>query len=542
MKQEKYAELFASEARAHLNQIGNALIALEREPGDRESLDAIFRSAHTIKGMAAAMGYDVVTRLAHSFESALERLRGLQGPVDAPVVDLLLEASDSLEDAVEATAAGAEPADPTPLVERLEDLKSGAGTLRSAPSGAERQPAKPGGAVREAGRARAARVHVDIRRLDALMNQLGELMIVRGQLGALADALGSEQLREAVDRAGGIIAEMQVEVVESRMVPVWQVFDRFPRLIRDSARAEGKEVEIEISGKGLELDRSLLDAITDPLIHLLRNAVGHGIESPEEREKAGKPRVGRIDLSAQRERSRVVIVVRDDGRGIDRERAIARAREEGLLAPSVEPTDQELFRILARPGFSTAERVTTLAGRGVGLNVVEDCVRGLGGSVELNTEEGLGSTFRLELPLTIAMVHSVIVEVGGQTYGLPVRFARESFESTEAAVEEAHGGEWVTWRDERIPLTRLQRLFRTNGKAADDSSGDGRLKLVALEFGGERLAVAVDRFVGEEEVVVKTFDQPVGALPAFSAATVRPDGRVALLLDVGSLHHFGIRE
>ena len=537
MNQTKYAELFASEAREHLALIARSLVALESEPGDQESLDAIFRSAHTIKGMAAAMGYSVVTRLAHSFESALERLRGHETPVDAQVIDLLLECSDRLEEAVDITEAGGEAPDPSSLIERLANLNESA-----AEPGARGRPARQAATGMDAEhrqrRSRTARVGVDIRRLDNLMNQVGELMIVRSRLGALATELSSEPLQDAVERAGGIIRDIQAEVVESRMVPVWQVFDRFPRLVRDIARQEGKEVELEISGKGLELDRSLLDAITDPLIHLLRNAVDHGIESPKERESLGKPRAGRIHVSAQRERSRVVITVEDDGRGVDRQAAIARARESGTLDPNREPTDQELFRILARPGFTTAERVTTLSGRGVGLNVVDDCTRALGGSIELSTEPGAGTLIRLELPLTVAIVHAVMVEVMGETYGLPVRFAREIFEITEEDVEVAHGREWISWRDERVPLQRLRRLFNGGASSGGSTGSDGNgrtLKLVALEFGGERIAIAVDRFLGEQEVVVKTFDPPLGALSVFSAATVRPDGRPALLLDVGSL-------
>jgi two-component system chemotaxis sensor kinase CheA len=308
-------------------------------------------------------------------------------------------------------------------------------------------------------------------------------------------------------------------------------------VVRDAARAAGKEVELVITGKEMELDRSLLDAMADPLVHLLRNAVDHGIEPGEEREGLGKPRAGRVELEARRERSRVVIVVRDDGRGIDREAVIARARREGLLDEADQPSDEQLFRIVARPGFSTAGEVTTLSGRGVGLNVVEEIVRGLGGSVELESEAGVGTRVRLELPLTLAIVPALIVRVSGQLYALPATFTRESFELSEAEVERAHGAEWVTWRDRRVPLVRLARLF-ANGSAPPspvESGSPGVLKLVALDFGGRRAVVAVDGFQGEEEVVVKPFDTPRGTIPVFAGATVRPDGRPALVLDAGRL-------
>lgn len=545
-QQDKYAQLFAAEAREHLAEMSGALVALEGSPDDLESLNTVFRSVHTIKGMAGAMGYDVASRLAHNIESVLDELRTGRRQVSTDLIDILLKSTDLLDTAVEATVEGREPPDPAAAIERLvlwrlagdgaaaaEQDQASASSAAVADSGAA---GALHAAERSSRRADSSRVRVDIRRLDVLLNLMGELTIVRGRLQAMAEELDSEPMQELVEEAGRLVTEMQTQVVESRMVPMWQVFDRFPRLVRDAARTAGKVVEIEILGKELELDRSLIDAISDPLVHLLRNAVDHGIESPEERERAGKPRSGRIELSARRERSRVVIVVRDDGRGIDRERIEAEARRRGMLADDVTPSDYELFNIMARPGFSTAEEVTSLSGRGVGLNVVDDTIRSLGGSVELRTEKGAGTTIRLELPLTLVIMPALIVAVAGQPYALPATFIRESFEYVEEEVEQAHGREWVRWREERIPLTRLQSLFGDgDGKAVPNGSGNGVLNLVALEFGGERLAVSVDEFVGEEEVVVKSFDMPRGAVPVFSGATVRPDGRPALVLDVGNL-------
>ncbi|MGD2215728.1 MAG: chemotaxis protein CheA [Gemmatimonadales bacterium] len=540
-QQQKYAELFAAEAREHLAEMGRALVALEEEPGDQTSLDAIFRSVHTIKGMAAAMGYDVPTQLAHNIESVLDELRSGRRTVNTEVVDLLLETSDLLEAAVEATVAGKTPADPAAAIEqlvlwRLAEVGKAEPTPQREPDAA----AKPAPATEQrvapaSRRSDSSRLRVDIRRLDALMNLMSELMILRGELKALADQLGAEPLQDAVERAGRLIGEMQAHVVESRMVPVWQIFDRFPRLVRDASRSVGKEIELEISGKQLELDRSLLDAISDPLVHLLRNAVDHGIEHPDQRERAGKPRFGRIELTAQRERSRLVINISDDGRGIDREAVTERAKRDGLLGADEEPTDQMLLRIMARPGFSTAAQVTTLSGRGVGLDVVETAIRGLGGSVGFRSEPGAGTAFRLDLPLTLAILRALIVEVDGQVYALPATFTRESFELEEAAVQRAHGQEWVHWRGERVPLTRLRTLFSGDTGNGSSKDGVGFLNLVGLEFGESRLVISVDELLGEEEIVIKPFDLPRGAVPVFSGAIVRPDGRPALVLDVGNL-------
>jgi two-component system chemotaxis sensor kinase CheA len=550
-QQEKYAGLFAAEAREHLAEMSRALVALESEPNNRDSLDAIFRSVHTIKGMAAAMGYEVATHLAHNIESVLDELRLEKRTVDSAVVDILLQSSDQLEEVVVATVEGREPPDPAAMVEQLVLWRISEGAAApTAPAGetsaadkparkkvADSKPAASRRPERSAARS-DSRVRVDIRRLDALMNLIGELAIVRGQLRALAAETGMEAMQDAVERAGGLIGEMQVQVVESRMVPVWQIFDRFPRVVRDAARTLGKEIEFDVAGKNLELDRTLLDAISDPLVHLLRNAVDHGIESPEKRKQAGKPPTGHIALSARREKSRVIVEVRDDGRGIDRNKVIAKARDAGILERDAEPSAQELFRIMARPGFSTAAKITELSGRGVGMDVVHNAIRGLGGAVELVTEIGVGTTFRMELPLTLAILRALVVKVNGQVYAVPATFTRESFEVHESEVQEVHGREWVDWHDHLLPLTRLQKMFAAdsgNGSNGSNGSAEDTVHVVALEFGGSRLAVSVDGYVGEEEIVVKAFNMPLGAVPVCSGATVRPDGRPALVLDVGSL-------
>ncbi len=541
-EEKKYAELFAMEARDQLTNLARALVDLEGQPTDPELLNSIFRALHTIKGMSAAMSYDVPTRLSHNMESVLDELRSGRRSIDRELIDLLLEGADALGEAVEATVAGGQTVDPAPVVDRLVMWRLNRTAEATRPTGpAEETRAsgvtgRAGAAHRSrtaAARADAGRLRVDVRRLDSLMNLVGELTIVRGELEGLATGIDSEPLHEALERTGRLIADLQSEVVESRMVPVWQVFDRFPRLVRDAARLGGKEIDLVISGKELELDRALLDAISEPLVHLLRNAVDHGIEPAEEREASGKPRTGRIELTARRERSRVTIEVIDDGRGVDRQAVLARARREGLAVGEDDSSDLSLFRVLAHPGFSTATEVTTLSGRGVGLNVVEESIRGLGGSVELTSHKGAGTRVRLELPLTLAIVRALIVRVGEHSYALPATFARESFEVAESAIKEAEGREWVDWRDELVPLTRLPALFGADGPVSGGLSEN--VSVVGLEFGGLRTAVSVDDFEGEEEIVIKPVTMPCGAVPVFSGATVRRDGRPALVLDAGSL-------
>ena len=401
------------------------------------------------------------------------------------------------------------------------------GALRPGASAAAEAPAAGVGAARPGG----VRVRVDIRRLDALMNLVGELVLVREELRREANRRDAPELRDLADRASRIVADLQREVLQSRMVPVWHAFDRFPRVVRDTARALGKEVELVVEGKEIELDRSMLDEVGDPLVHLLRNAVDHGIEPPEERVRVGKPRAGRVRLAAVRHRDTVVIEVSDDGRGIRRDAVLARARALGLVPADAPATlgDRELWRILAHPGLSTASEVTGVSGRGVGLNVVEERVRALGGSVTLESREGEGTTFRLELPLTLAIVRALLVRCGDHAYAIPIVHARETGQWPAEAVERAGGHEWVRWRDELVPLVRLRRVLGSNG------TEPARFHAVTLEVAGRRFALAVDALVGEQEIVVKTFDAPRDTLPIFAGATVLPDGRPVLILDVASL-------
>ncbi|MDE3129246.1 MAG: chemotaxis protein CheA [Gemmatimonadota bacterium] len=392
-----------------------------------------------------------------------------------------------------------------------------------------------GGAPRPAEPALAGRtarhVRIDLRRLDALMNLIGELVIARGRLQQIGAQLASPALDEMLQQASRLIADLRDEIVSSRMVPVWQVFDRFPRLVRDSARATGKQIDFTIEGKEIELDRSMLDEIGDPIVHLLRNAIDHGFESPDERERAGKPRAGRLTLSAARDRSAVVIRVSDDGRGIDRARVLDKARAAGLVdASKTELTDDELMRLVARPGFSTAERVTDLSGRGVGVDAVFSRVRALGGSVDMKTQTGAGTTVTLRLPLTLAILRALLTRVEGELYAVPMTHVCETVELKPEALRTLRGREVLALRDDVLPLMRLRRVVGLPPRAAE-----AREHVIVLELADRRAGLVVDGLAGQEEIVVKQYDPVQTAVQTFSGATILGDGAPALILDVGSL-------
>lgn len=508
----KYAELFLTESREHLSTISHALLELEQAPDGpagadvrAAAVDALFRSVHTIKGMSATMGYTVVAELSHDLEALLDRIRRGEQAVTGPMIDDMLKAVDTLESAVEAAV--------------------GDGTASSAP--------------------RQRRVRIDARRLDTLMNLIGELVITRGRLVQLSTALADPALDEAVGQASRLIAELQQEIMTSRMVPVWQVFDRFPRLVRDAARALGKEVTFEVSGKEIELDRSMLDEIGDPIVHLLRNAIDHGIELPAVRQAAGKPPAGRLTLSAARDRSAVLIRVRDDGRGIDREKVLRKAREAGLVDPAtVSLTDEELVRLVSRPGFSTAEQVSDISGRGVGIDAVHARVRALGGSVEITTVPGQGTTVTARLPLTLAITRAVLARVGMETYAIPMVHVDETVAAEGATFARVRGRPVLVLRDTVMPLIRLREAVGLANGPVHGAEAHGAEEredehveqhLVVVEGGGRRAAVAVDELVAQQEIVVKQFDGVRGGLPLFSGVTILGDGAPALIVDVSTL-------
>jgi two-component system chemotaxis sensor kinase CheA len=373
-------------------------------------------------------------------------------------------------------------------------------------------------------------IRIDLRRLDALMNLIGELVITRGRLTQIAGVINDSALDETVAQASRLVSDLQDEIMTSRMVPVWQVFDRFPRLVRDAARALGKQVSLTIEGKDIELDRSMLDEIGDPIVHLLRNAVDHGIETPEKRIAAGKPPAGRLTLSALRDRSAVIIRVEDDGKGIDRDKVLQRAKALHVVdTAKSELSDEELIRLVSRPGFSTAEQVTSISGRGVGVDAVQTRVRGLGGTVDIRTAPGQGTTVTVRLPLTLAIVRALLAKVGDEVYALPMTHVNETVELEAALLRTVKGREVLVLRDDVLPLIRLRSLLRM------PAVSDERRQVVVLEIADRRAGLIVDELTGQQEIVVKQFDGVRDGLPLFSGATILGDGAPALIVDVGSL-------
>jgi len=377
---------------------------------------------------------------------------------------------------------------------------------------------------------RTRHVRIELTRLDALLNLIGELVIVRGRLQVLTRGLIEPALNEAVTDAARLIGDLQVEIMTSRLVPVGQVFDRFPRLVRDLARQLGKEVVFAVEGKEIEIDRSVLDEIGEPVVHLLRNSIDHGLEDPEARAANGKARAGRLTLSAQRDRAAVLINVSDDGKGIDRSRVLARALQLGLVEQGTQRLDDAaLMQCIAHPGFSTAEKVTDVSGRGVGIDAVQSKVRALGGSLGITTEPGKGTTVTIRLPVTLAIVRALLAKVGDERYALPLTHVRETMERLPASITQVQGRDVLVLRDEVLPVLRLRDVVNLPAHAG------GLEEIVVIERGDRRAGLVVDELTGQEDIVVKSFDAVRDGAALFSGATILADGAPALIVDVGSL-------
>jgi two-component system chemotaxis sensor kinase CheA len=378
------------------------------------------------------------------------------------------------------------------------------------------------------GRNRQIRVH--LHRLDTLMKHVGELVIAKNRLASLCSVEAEPVLGEVSERISRLVSAMQGEVLAARMAPVGEVFERFPRLVRDLSRDMGKRIRFDMEGEEIELDRSILDEIGEPLMHLIRNAADHGIEPPAQRMAAGKPAEGRILLSATRERNTVAIRVTDDGRGIDRAAILAKARREGAAPDSDALTDDLLVRVLAKPGFSTAQTVSGVSGRGVGVDVAMTRVRALGGTLEVRSELGRSTTFSLRVPLTLAIVRALLAEAGGERYAVPLAYVAETIEFDRSGVTALRDREALVVRDQVIPTVHLGDLV-----AGSTTAVSSRRPTLILEVGERRTALVVDALVGQQDIVVEPFDAPRG-LPSFvGGATILADGAPALILDAAAL-------
>jgi len=534
---------FIAESQEGLDRMERCLTELEIRPGDGEQLvGEIFRAVHTIKGTTGFLGFDRLEKLAHAGEHLLGSLRDGKLAVTSELISGLLSLLDRLREILmlieetggEGTRIGDEDSE---LIALLAALNGGAAPVAGASaavSGPRMMPVEASASSMSSA-ASEKTLRIDVEVLNRMMNLVGELVLTRNQM--LQSNMDASNFPELARRLDSVTADLRESVMQARMQPVGHLFGKFPRMVRDLARTCGREVRIEFFGQETGLDKSLLEAIKDPLTHAVRNAVDHGIEAPEVRVMAGKPSEGCLRLRAFHQSGSVVIEVADDGAGIAMERVLAKAVERGLATPeqAAEMTEREALQLIFLPGFSTAAAVTTVSGRGVGMDVVRANVEKVGGSVELESKVGMGTTLRLRVPLTLAIVPALVVRSGGQSFALPqsalVELVYVPQRDAKTAIERVGAAEVYRLRERLLPIVWLERLLELEKRNAAESHG---FYLAVLEAEGCRYGLVVDDLLAPEEIVVKPLSAVLREIGLFSGATVLGNGTLALILDIGA--------
>lgn len=690
MDTNQYMEMFLAESQDHLQSLNERLLDLEKDPTDSEAINEIFRSAHTLKGMSATMGYNAIAELTHDMENVLDLVRNDKLKADENIIDLLFKCIDALQQMV-ANVSNGDPDDSVDVKDLIDKLnviakggnnsntikkdsgvtkkdtladnntkkdnskdsidlsdididvitnarKSGLSAIytkitladtcvlkgvrsymvmsaldelgeviKSIPSAEDleqekfdrdfevivltaEEPEKVKSALlniseiskvetelididvkneekesnsqkatastnktvasakkaasKGKGAAHPAKhrdkmkssqsVRVSIDKLDALMNLVGELVINKTRLEQIGNTNHINELVETVEQMDRVTGDLQTIVMRVRMVPVGQVFNRFPRIVRDLAKELNKEVNLTIKGEDTELDRTVIDEIGDPLVHLIRNSMDHGVEHPDERKAKGKPSVGQVGLIARHEGNNVIIMVTDDGAGIDADIVRTKAVEKGVITQedADNMTDIEAVRLIFLPGFSTAEVVTDVSGRGVGMDVVRTTIEALGGVIDVQTKKDKGSIFKIKLPLTLAIIQALLVNIQEEIYAIPLASIDSTLNINKNDIQTIQNKETIVIRGEIIPIVRLDQALnvaRVNEKESDE------IYVVIVHVGDKKCGVMVDKLIGQQEIVIKTLGKLLSGIKIISGATVLGNGQIALILDVATL-------
>lgn len=639
----QYLSVFMDECREHLQTLNESLLELEQNPENSSLLDQIFRSAHTLKGASATMGFNNMAHLTHTMEDVLSKLRTKELAVTSEIINVLFQALDLLEILAGNIAEGkegdidisevaqalhtyllGEPAQvqqerrvnlqlrygeaekeeiissltdgnrlyhfnitmaadcllkgvrvfmvlreierlgtivkSVPVLKDLEDEKFEqdfiVAVISASPSEElvktiqnvldvekvsfeeippEKMPVEKRALARTEERSvkvsSGQTVRVDIKKLDDLMNLVAELVISRSRLEAIGSNLQSKDLEELVEHVGRLTLDLRDNVLKTRMVPVDTVFSRFPRLIRDLSKELNKEIELEIRGGETELDRTVIDEIGDPLVHIIRNAVDHGIESAEERKNSGKPAQGTVRLNAHQEGNSVVLTISDDGRGFNLEKVKEKALKSGIVSKArlAEMREEEILGLTFLPGFSTASKVTDVSGRGVGMDVVKTKVDALSGEIRVNSVFGKGTTIEIHLPLTLAIIQTLMVQLGKEIYAIPSGYIDQIICLSKTEIKNVRSQQVFMLRGDLVPLIRLQEILDVPDAVNQELD---ELDVVVLRLGDRLVGCVVDTLLRQQDVVIKSLGGYLGAIKGIAGATILGDGKVALIIDI----------
>ncbi|SET47476.1 two-component system, chemotaxis family, sensor kinase CheA [Salinibacillus kushneri] len=668
METNQYIEVFLDESREHLQAVNDHLLELEKQPEDTSIVGEIFRSAHTLKGMAATMGFEDISSLTHKMENVLDLIRNDQLVVTTELIDITFNCLETLEEMVESIAEGGDgKKDVSDLVNQLEAIEKGeqpaskesenssntvetvtalevdeyqktvmdqakeqgfqsfqvtvtlnedcmlkqarvfmvfevledlGEVIKTVPSveeleeeqfdhhfsvllltkeeaeeirskvmkiseikqvdlspfsdrkiekqennqkeGTQKEKTQPEKSENnkqqsQKKQAQSKSIRVNIERIDRLMNLFEEVVIDRGRLEDISRKIGHNELIETVEHMSRVSKDMQNMMLTMRMVPIEQVFNRFPRMIRGLAKDLDKKIELEISGAETELDRTVIDEIGDPLVHLIRNSVDHGIESPQERSAKGKPEEGHLQLTAYHNGNHVYIEIEDDGAGINREKVESKAIKNGILTEeeAEKLTDEEVYPLIFSSGFSTAEQVSDISGRGVGLDVVKNTIESLGGQIFITSTPDQGSKFTIQLPLTLSILSAMLVNVQKETYAIPLSFIEETVMLKNDEKMFVNGQAVMDFRGKVVPLVSIQTIFEVPQNIEQNDKQDEAV--VVVKKGDKLTGLVVDNFMGQKEVVLKSLGNYFKDVFAISGATILGDGSISLIIDPNAL-------
>ncbi len=570
---------FVMESLEGLETVEVSLMDMEENPDDTESINAIFRAFHTIKGVSAFLGFMRINRLAHRSENLLDMIRSGELGIDPQIVDVILDSVDMLKQLIQAVRDGLDTGgemdpglDIAPLVARIEAVQDGDNEHR--PIGRimieqgvleeedlnralEQQKASPDkkvgqilvksgkttpkqvvSALRDQKKGLVQRtelqVKVDTKKLDTLVDMTGELVIAQSILRQHPHiaAARDQSLVHTLGQLSQITSTLQAMTMSLRMVPIKSTFQKMVRLVRDLARNSGKQVRLTMSGEDTEIDRNVVDELYEPMVHMIRNSMDHGLELAAERTAAGKEPSGQISLKAFHRGGNIVVEISDDGRGLNKARIIEKAKANGLITDESKLSDEEIYNLVFQPGFSTAKQVSEISGRGVGMDVVKKAIEKLRGRVDIQTRPGKGSTFVISLPLTLAIIEGMLVRVGRDRYVIPALSIIESFRPSRQQYSTVAGqGEMILTRGKLNPLVRLDNFFN----CSFDTHDPWQALVVTVEYDGKYMCLLLDELLGKEEVVIKSMGQYMQNVKGIAGGAIMGDGRVGLILDMAGI-------
>ncbi|HEX8504233.1 MAG TPA: chemotaxis protein CheA [Hymenobacter sp.] len=533
-RDQEYRELFMAEALEYYDSMSRHLSELERNSNAGPALNELFRLMHNLKANARAMGFTDLGEIAHHLETLFGLIRDQERAFSGPLIRVIFAGVDALGNMIRAVGANQPLPDATALLENLDRLVRG-----EAPILDEETPDSEEDSNRKM--ELSDLVYIQVKKLDNLLNLVGELVIDRDRIMTLAQEIGNPALLATAQHLFRISDDLQYSVMDARLVGVGVLLNKFPRVVRDVATAEDKQVELTLSGQDVQIDRNILQIITDALLHLVRNAVSHGLETTAQREQAGKPVVGQLVLSALTERDDVLIQVRDDGRGIDTEGVRRKAVERGLTTANAAAglDEQAVWAFLFEPGFSMAQQVTDISGRGVGLDVVKLALDSLGGQLRVESKMGVGTTFTLVLPTSIAVKGALLVEVDARPYAVPLLHT-DTVLALHPGQISIIGGVLVThFQDQAVPLVPLRQLLHDEGDEplplATKTDMNGPQHVLVVNYNNRRLGLVVDRFMRQQNIVIKPLSKPLDTIDLFGGVTLLGSGQVCLVLDVPAL-------